>query len=739
MVRTLDSRPQARVDQWGALLALSVSAVGVLVLTGWALDIDRFKSVLPGFATMKPNTAVAFVLSGLALYLRLPHPNGLSGHGRWRPALASILGLAVGLIGCAALAEYLLNRSFGLDSWFLPWSDDPPASPPGRMAFMTALNFVIVSTGLLSINVTIPGGRRPSHWAALFVAANSFLALLGYLFGVDALYRIGGFSSVAFHTAACFIGVAAGLVAVQPESKLVGQLFGRHAAGIINRRLLPAALGVPPLLGVLCRSGERAGLYSEPFTFALFAGANVGVFAILVWWSAGSIHRITEQRREVTEVSAWQRSILDSADFIVISTDISGVIQTFNAVAARKLGYSAVDLVGRATPELIHDPAEVEARAVKLSEELGRPIPAGFEAFVARARAGTSDEQPWTYVRRDGTRFPVKLSVTPLIGADGQLTGFLGIAKDLTAQKAAEEALAASEHLVQVIADNIPALVAYIDTQERYRFVNARLARALELKPEEILGRTIREIRGSAIHAAIGDRVARPLKGEPLVFEGKGPGLERERDYRFAHMPDESATGEIRGFYALALDISDIKRAEAELVRLAQFDSLTGLPNRNRFNDRLHDAIARCERSGQTLALMFLDLDGFKEINDRHGHRGGDEALQEFSRRLQSAVRTTDTVARYAGDEFVVIVESLNQCGEAELVAGKIIEALKAPFEIGGEPVRLATSIGIAVRRPDEMDGDALLRRADMALYQMKREGRGGFRLAAGGPVAALR
>lgn len=730
MVRTSESRPQARIGGVGTILALSVAGIGLLVMSGWAFDIAHFKSVVPGLATMKPNTAAAFLLSGLALYLLLPHPARPFRPGPWNAPLARVLAFAVGLIGAASLIEYLINRDLGLDAWFLLASDLPKANAPGRMAFATALNFVLVATGLLAMGAATRTGKRPTHWAALFVAANSFLALLGYLFGADALYRIGGFSSVALHTALCFIALSAGMVAAQPKSDFVLKLCGRHAAGIINRRLLPAALLVPPLLGFLCRSGERAGLYTEPFTFALFAGANVAVFAGLAWWSAESIHRVTEQRRAVAEVSAWQQSILDSADFMVISTDTEGVIQTFNAVAERKLGYAAADLIDKATPSLIHDPAEVAARAATLSEELGRPVPAGFEAFVARARQGVSDEQPWTYIRRDGTRFPVQLSVTPLIGAEGRLTGFLGLGKDLSAQKAAEEALAASEHLVQVIADNIPALVAYIDNEERYRFVNARLARALELKPEEILGRTIREIRGSTIYAAIGDKVARPLKGEPLIFEGKGPGLERDRDYRFAHMPDETPTGEIRGFYALALDISDIKRAEAQLVQLAQFDSLTGLPNRNRFNDRLADAIARSERSGQTMALMFLDLDGFKEINDRHGHRGGDEALQEFSRRLEKSVRATDTVARFAGDEFVVILESLNHREEAELVAGKILAALRAPFEVGGRPVPLSTSIGIAIRRAGEVDGDALLRRADMAVYQMKREGRGGFRIA---------
>lgn len=181
------------------------------------------------------------------------------------------------------------------------------------------------------------------------------------------------------------------------------------------------------------------------------------------------------------------------------------------------------------------------------------------------------------------------------------------------------------------------------------------------------------------------------------------------------------------GVYGLINDITEQKDVEHKLRHLAQFDSLTGLANRSRFDDKLAEAIARSERSGTSLALVFLDLDDFKSINDTFGHQGGDLALQEFARRLIRSVRSTDTVARLAGDEFVVVLELLKHADEAAVVAAKIIAAMATPFQLFDEQHVFSTSMGIAVRRRGETDGEALLRRADTALYQAKALGRGCF------------
>jgi diguanylate cyclase (GGDEF)-like protein/PAS domain S-box-containing protein len=701
-------------------LALLVALGGALVLFGWGAGIQAFKSLFPGYATMKANTALCFCLTGLALGLM----QRWGPRSAWRTRGSAVLSCAAAALGLLTLVQYATGIDLGIDEALFAEQD---GSPPGRMAPMTAVNFSMAGAALLLIDVRTRRGRRPAHWLCSAIAANSYVAALGYLYDVDALYRLGGFSSVALHTTSLFLLLSLGIVCARPDSHFVQQIIGSHAAGSVNRRLLPMALIVPPLLGWVRWQGEIAGLYSTAFGLALYAACNVLVFAALAWWSAASLNRLDERRRAGREVRLWQESILNSAHFTVISTDPDGLIRTFNSVAESKLGYAAAEVIGVVTPLIFHDPEEVVERARHLSRELGSPVPPDHEALVSKARLGQADENEWTFIRKDGSRYPVQLSVTRLQGPDDELTGFVGIGKDLTDLRAAQAALLESEQRAHVIADNIPAMVAYIDAFERYQFVNARLCEGLGLEEKDLLGRTILEVRGAEKYAAIVDWIRRPLRGEPMTFQGPGPGRHAHLHYRFSHLPDVRADGTIRGFYAFAFDITDLKVAEAELVRLAQHDALTGLANRNRFNEHLSEAIARSERRREAMCVMYLDLDRFKAINDSLGHAGGDLVLQEFARRLSRSVRATDLVARLGGDEFVILLEGLHNLQEASSIAKKILGEMQRPIVVDGSPLPLSTSIGIAVRRQGETDSEAIVRRADQALYRAKEQGRARF------------
>ena len=178
-------------------------------------------------------------------------------------------------------------------------------------------------------------------------------------------------------------------------------------------------------------------------------------------------------------------------------------------------------------------------------------------------------------------------------------------------------------------------------------------------------------------------------------------------------------------------DINDGKIAENRLRRLAEFDTLTGLPNRALFNDRLRQGMARAAR-GKPMALLFLDVDHFKGINDTFGHEAGDKLLKVFASRMQGAVRQSDTVARLAGDEFTVILEQLGDSGDATAIASELVFTLRQPIALAGRMVEVTASIGVAMCAPGESDEVALLRRADDALYEAKRRGRDGFYCAEG-------
>jgi len=171
-------------------------------------------------------------------------------------------------------------------------------------------------------------------------------------------------------------------------------------------------------------------------------------------------------------------------------------------------------------------------------------------------------------------------------------------------------------------------------------------------------------------------------------------------------------------------DVTRQKATEQQLRQRAEFDALTGLPNRGLFNDRLESAIERARRSGKTLALLFLDIDHFKGVNDSRGHGAGDTLLRIVAERLLATVRGVDTVARLAGDEFTVILEGLAEPADAEVVAMKMVEALRPPMRIGADLVSVSTSVGLAVLSEADVDAASLLARADEALYEAKRAGR---------------
>ncbi|MGM0594003.1 MAG: diguanylate cyclase domain-containing protein, partial [Pseudomonadota bacterium] len=193
-------------------------------------------------------------------------------------------------------------------------------------------------------------------------------------------------------------------------------------------------------------------------------------------------------------------------------------------------------------------------------------------------------------------------------------------------------------------------------------------------------------------------------------------------DTAIAPITDE--TGKVINFVAFKEDITQRKAREEEVWQQANFDSLTGLPNRSHFLHQLKRKMAESIRYHHKLALLFIDLDGFKQVNDTLGHDAGDELLELSARRLTGAVRETDLVARLGGDEFTVIVPQFGDCGDIDLVAHKLIDALSRPYEVKGERVHVSASMGIAAYPYDAEDETSLINMADTAMYSAKRRGK---------------
>jgi diguanylate cyclase (GGDEF)-like protein len=196
-------------------------------------------------------------------------------------------------------------------------------------------------------------------------------------------------------------------------------------------------------------------------------------------------------------------------------------------------------------------------------------------------------------------------------------------------------------------------------------------------------------------------------------------------------VPDFDEAGEkVVGMYGMIHDITATKEASQHMTRLANFDTLTGLANRLQFNESLQNALDDVSRCVDPMALMFLDIDHFKQVNDRHGHPTGDALLKEFAMRLSESVRPTDLVARLSGDEFVVLLRGLHSDEEPQFIARKILAAVQKPFTIDERFMQVSASIGIAMRRGPDESASRLMKRADEALYEAKGAGRNNFQMA---------
>jgi diguanylate cyclase (GGDEF)-like protein/PAS domain S-box-containing protein len=332
---------------------------------------------------------------------------------------------------------------------------------------------------------------------------------------------------------------------------------------------------------------------------------------------------------------------------------------------------------------------------------------------------------------RNGRRWSELVELIPDVDARGNVVGFYGLVQDVTDLRDAHAKAEASEQRLRSITDNIPSMIAYIDRSRHYRFNSAYYESWIGRPLAQITGSHLRDVMGSDAYAEVRPNLDRAFGGERVDFdvEVRQPAGE-SRFVRGTYTPDFDADGQVIGVYSSSTDVTSIKKVERQLEHLAQHDTLTGLPNRHTFNDAIATALARARRTGTQVALLFLDVDGFKRINDTLGHAAGDDVLREFAQRLSGAVRRTDLVARLAGDEFVVILEGIHAREECRFVARKIIAAIRAPFHAGDSAISVTTSIGIALGDGETSTAESLLKRADSALYAAKGNGRDTFEIA---------
>ena len=416
-------------------IAAFTSASGLSVLAGWALGIGALKSVHPRWATMKANAAFAFVLSGIVLWVLAGASRGGASPlpARRSVAFASVSRAGAALLVLIALltaGEYLFHWDLGIDQLMV--RDAAPASFPGRMAPVTALNFFLLGAAFLIIDLEILNLRRAAQWLALVVLVDSFAAVLGYAYGVQSLYRVGGYSSMSLHTALLFIMISIGFLCARPGWGLMSLATDTGASGWIFRRYLPATIFLVPLLWWLRSLGERAGFYGFELGMALFVVINIVISSALVWW-ATSFVRAESSRRAETE--ARFGLMANAAPVLIWGSGPDKLCTFFNQPWLDFRGRPVEQELGNGWAEGVH-PDDV-AQCMKIY----------VECFDARRPFSME----YRLRRHDGEYRWILDKGVPHYDPHGNFQGYIGSCVDFTERKLAEaEALRRQTELAHV-------------------------------------------------------------------------------------------------------------------------------------------------------------------------------------------------------------------------------------------------------------------------------------------------
>ena len=420
--------------------------------------------------------------------------------------------------------------------------------------------------------------------------------------------------------------------------------------------------------------------------------------------------QVEEQTRDIRRMSRQVQGILASAGDGIIGVDLDARITFANPAAAAVLGWSDKDLPGLAAEKVFRYADGPKA---------GRGVP-----VRAALRRGVFHERTEVMLaRKDGTAVAAEYGSSP-IEDEGERTGAVVVLRDITERKAAEERLRVAAAVFETTVEG----VLVCTPEGRITMSNPALTRILRPKHGTPLGDSVQAVLFSEAPQLWNELVAALQIGGHWEHEFWSHRLNGD-DFaaRLVASPVAAKDGVVGSVVLVVNDITQRKRDEERIRYQANYDMLTGLPNRTLFHDRLDQAVRNARRSGQAMALMFIDLDGFKAVNDTLGHEAGDMVLKGAAERLGACVRDNDTVARLGGDEFTVIMTTINGPNGAAIVAQRIIDRLEEPFDLAGRVGHVSGSIGIAVMPDDGETADDILRNADAAMYHAKAQGKANY------------
>jgi diguanylate cyclase (GGDEF)-like protein/PAS domain S-box-containing protein len=426
--------------------------------------------------------------------------------------------------------------------------------------------------------------------------------------------------------------------------------------------------------------------------------------------------QVEERTRELKESEERYRELVQNANSIIIKMDVQGKIIFFNEFAQNFFGYAEDEIIGRNALGTI----------IPYRDGTGRDLAAMFEAIKRDPDRFKQNENE--NIKKNGARVWIAWTNKAVYDSNGNVVGFLSVGQDITERRRAEETLLKERNRAQRYLDIAGVIIVALDREQKVAMINQKGCEILGYSEEEIRGRNwFDHFIPAKDNSRVKDAFDQLVSGRVAPVEYfENPVLTRSGELRIIAwhntvIRDES--GAIIELLSSGEDITERKKAEETLEYQMYHDLLTGLPNRAFFMEHLSLALPQAHRRRQKLAVMFLDIDRFKVINDTFGHGAGDELLKKIAIRLKGCMRESDILARIGGDEFTILLPDVTQVEYAARISEKIVSILKQPFIVSDQEIYVTASIGISIYPDDSDYGEDLLKNADIAMFHAKEQG----------------